>query len=73
MERDIIPGNGALARDIHRLFLQGTVMSDPIDERYDEIQARLFGGLIFTKPLDNEGSVLWHELNRIPQNNHYKN
>ncbi len=57
----VVPGDADLLRDVHRLFLQVVLVGDALDERDEDMKARLDRAAVAAEILDDKRALLRHD------------
>jgi len=73
LQLSVVFGNADLARCVHRNFFERLAIGNAIDNRNDEIQARLKHGVKFSESFDDPGFLLRNDANRFCNEDDGKN
>mmetsp|Transcript_40114 Transcript_40114/g.106415 ORF Transcript_40114/g.106415 Transcript_40114/m.106415 type:complete len:298 (-) Transcript_40114:3-896(-) len=60
-DRHVVPGDRLLIGDQHRLLFEGVHVGNAVDERQQEVDARVQDLLEFSKSFDDPRQLLWHD------------
>src|SRR5690606_23412980 len=67
VDDQVVLGDDRLGREGDDLFAQVDAVADGVDERDDDVQARVQGPRVAAEALDDGGAGLWDDLDRLDQ------